>query len=107
RATFTDGFDGLPVFSPDGKKLCWTSNRAADGTSQLYLADWNQAAALSAINTSPRRGGAPDAVPKSSRRETIVSVAPDRVPPAAAGGYVPVFRVVVLRGEGGVLASGV
>ena len=60
RATFTDGFDGLPVFSPDGKKLCWTSNRAADGTSQLYLADWNQAAALSAINTSPRRGGAPD-----------------------------------------------
>ena len=25
RITFTDGFDGLPVFSPDGKKLCWTS----------------------------------------------------------------------------------
>ena len=26
--TFTEGFDGLPVFSPDGKKLCWTSGRA-------------------------------------------------------------------------------
>ena len=29
--TFTDGFDGLPVFSPDGTKLCWTSGRAPDG----------------------------------------------------------------------------
>ena len=27
RVTFTPGFDGLPVFSPDGKKLCWTSGR--------------------------------------------------------------------------------
>ena len=25
RVTFTDGFDGLPVFSPDGKQLCWTT----------------------------------------------------------------------------------
>ncbi|MBI1924177.1 PD40 domain-containing protein, partial [Candidatus Poribacteria bacterium] len=27
RVTYTEGFDGLPVFSPDGKRLCWTSNR--------------------------------------------------------------------------------
>ncbi len=31
RVTFTTGFDGLPVFSPDGKKLCWTSGRTSDG----------------------------------------------------------------------------
>ena len=31
RVTFTPGFDGLPVFSPDGKKLCWTSGRTGDG----------------------------------------------------------------------------
>src|SRR5262249_10426890 len=37
RVTFTDGFDGLPVFSPDGTKLCWTSGRAPDGQSQLFL----------------------------------------------------------------------
>ncbi len=31
RVTTTDGFDGLPVFSPDGKTLAWTSGRTADG----------------------------------------------------------------------------
>ena len=32
--------DVLPVFSPDGKKLMWTSTRTEDGTSQLWIADW-------------------------------------------------------------------
>jgi Tol biopolymer transport system component len=48
RVTFTDGFDGLPVFSPDGTKLSWTSGRTADGKAQIFLADWNHAAALEA-----------------------------------------------------------
>ncbi|MEO6872868.1 MAG: M28 family peptidase [Chthoniobacterales bacterium] len=55
RVTFTPGFDGLPVFSPDGKKLCWTSGRTSDGKSQLFLADWNDAAAQAAIAASPMR----------------------------------------------------
>jgi len=58
RVTFTDGFDGLPVFAPDGGRLCWTSNRAADGKSQLFMANWNHAAALAAIAQAPRRGPA-------------------------------------------------
>ncbi|HXG48340.1 MAG TPA: M28 family peptidase [Methylomirabilota bacterium] len=56
RVTFTDGFDGLPVFSPDGRKLCWTSNRTADRQSQLFLAEWNHAAALAALGQAPARG---------------------------------------------------
>ena len=52
RVTFTDGFDGLPVFSPDGQKLCWTSNRGSEKQSQLYLADWNHEAALAALDIS-------------------------------------------------------
>lgn len=49
RVSFTDGFDGLPVFSPDGQKICWTSNRTADKQSQLFLANWNHQAALAAL----------------------------------------------------------
>lgn len=32
--------DVLPVFSPDGNRLMWTSTRTADGTSQLFIADF-------------------------------------------------------------------
>jgi Tol biopolymer transport system component len=56
RVTFTPGFDGLPVFSPDGKKLCWTSGRTGDGKSQLFLADWNDAAARAALSAAPKQG---------------------------------------------------
>ena len=55
RVTFTPGFDGLPVFSPDGKKLCWASGRTTDGKSQIFLADWNEAEALKAIEEAPKR----------------------------------------------------
>src|SRR6201981_2379397 len=27
RLTYTDGFDGFPLFSPEGKKLVWISGR--------------------------------------------------------------------------------
>ncbi len=60
RVTFTNGFDGLPVFSPDGKKLCWTSGRTSDGKAQLFLADWNDEAAKEAIENAPLRAGSKD-----------------------------------------------
>ncbi len=40
RITDHKGADVLPVFSPDGSKLMWTSTRGPDGTSQLWIADW-------------------------------------------------------------------
>jgi Tol biopolymer transport system component len=40
RITDDPGADVLPVFSPDGKKLMWTSNRTADHSSQLWIADF-------------------------------------------------------------------
>ncbi|SKB09224.1 Periplasmic component of the Tol biopolymer transport system [Prosthecobacter debontii] len=49
RVTTTDGFDGLPVFSPDGQKLSWTSGRTSNGQSQIFMADWNDAAARKAL----------------------------------------------------------
>ncbi len=54
QITSTDGFDGLPVFSPDGNRLCWTSNRNNQKVSQLYIAMWDHEAALEAISLSPR-----------------------------------------------------
>jgi Tol biopolymer transport system component len=55
RVTFTDGFDGLPVFSPGGHRLCWTSSRTADAKAQLFFADWKHAEAVVALDASPRR----------------------------------------------------
>ena len=49
RVTFHDKFDGLPVFSPDGKRLAWTSGRTTNGDSQLFLAEWNHEAALKTL----------------------------------------------------------
>jgi TolB protein len=40
RITYSPAADLLPVFSPDGKKLMWTSTRTADHSSQLFLADF-------------------------------------------------------------------
>ncbi len=45
RVTYTDGFDGLPVFLPGGDQLSWTSTRTPKEQSQIFLADWNDAEA--------------------------------------------------------------
>src|SRR6266545_2394846 len=55
RVTYADGFDGLPVPSPDGKRLAWTSTRGGGSAGQLYLADWNHEAALKALRAAPER----------------------------------------------------
>ena len=38
RLTFSPAADVLPVFTPDGKKLMWTSTRTGDHSSQLFIA---------------------------------------------------------------------
>jgi Tol biopolymer transport system component len=55
QVTFTDGFDGLPVPTPDGKRLVWTSSRHGGKGAQLYIAEWNHAAALEALAAAPAR----------------------------------------------------
>ncbi len=49
RITTTEGFDSLPVFTPDGKELSWTSTRTPDKKAQIFLAGWNDAAARKAL----------------------------------------------------------
>lgn len=55
RVTYSDGFDGLPVPSPDGKMLAWTSTRGGGSAGQLFLAQWNHEKALEAIARAPLR----------------------------------------------------
>jgi len=59
RVTWTPGFDGLPVPSPDGRRLAWTSTRRG-GQGQIMLGEWNHERALELLAASPPRvaGGA-------------------------------------------------
>jgi Tol biopolymer transport system component len=53
RVTYSDGFDGLPVPSPDGKTLAWTSSRSGGAAGQLFLGQWNHEKALEALSQAP------------------------------------------------------
>ncbi len=57
RITYTDGFDGLPVPSPDGTQIAFTSSRAggAGSAGQIYLAQWNHQAAMAALKAAGPR----------------------------------------------------
>lgn len=55
RVTYTEKFDGLPAFSPDGGTLVWTSNNTDTSMSQLFIGSWDHAAARTALAESPLR----------------------------------------------------
>jgi len=55
RVTYSDGFDGLPVPSPDGTRLSWTSSRGGGNGGQVYIGEWDHEAALAALAAAPAR----------------------------------------------------
>jgi Tol biopolymer transport system component len=55
RITYSDGFDGLPVPSPDGTQIAFTSSRGGGREGQIFLAQWNHKAALRALAAAPAR----------------------------------------------------
>ena len=42
RITESPEFDGFPMFSADGKRIVWASNRnaAKSGDTNIFIADW-------------------------------------------------------------------
>lgn len=52
RVTNMPGFDGLPVFSPDGLSLSW-SRKDQSGESQIYIGQWNDEKIRKALNLPP------------------------------------------------------
>lgn len=61
RVTYTDGFDGLPVPSPDGRSLAWTSSRGGGEGAQIYMATWDHDRAIAALAAQPARSSTPSA----------------------------------------------
>ncbi len=55
RVTHSDGFDGLPVFTPDGKRLAWTTGRTPEKQPQIFLADWNDEEARRLLGLSSEK----------------------------------------------------
>ncbi len=55
RITYSNGFDGLPVPSPDGTQIAFTSARSGGGAGQIFLAQWNHEAAMKALKAAPPR----------------------------------------------------
>jgi Tol biopolymer transport system component len=55
RVTYSVGFDALPVPSPDGRQLAWTSTRSGGSDGQIFLAQWNHEKALEALRAAPAR----------------------------------------------------
>ena len=55
RLTFAPGADVLPVFSPDYKKLMWTSTRDGRQPSQIYIADFTPPADSGLGSRPPER----------------------------------------------------
>lgn len=66
RVTRLDDFDGLPVFTPDGRHLSWT-HRNGKGDSQILMADWND-------DQARRLLGLPAEVPRAERLSPRLSV---------------------------------
>ncbi|MGZ3723527.1 MAG: M28 family peptidase, partial [Bdellovibrionales bacterium] len=52
RVTDLPGFDGLPVFTPDGNSVVW-SHTNEKGEAQLYKAKWDDAVARKALKLDP------------------------------------------------------
>ena len=75
RVSFSEGFDGLPVFSPDGRRLSWSSARTADKKPQIFLADWDDAGARKVLGLGPasRRQPRPAAAPAGDLTSAPIS----------------------------------
>jgi Tol biopolymer transport system component len=85
RVTDTEGFDGLPVLAPDGRRIAWASKRTGDRTAQIFVADWDHAKARALLEQ------APDAAPSADPAR--VEPAKDEAPTSPVAQSAPSVRV--------------
>ena len=65
RVTNLDGFDGLPVFTPDGQKLTW-NHKISSSESQIFIGDWSDSVARAALELPPQAPHVPPLKPEIS-----------------------------------------
>jgi len=75
RVTQSEGFDGLPVFTPDGKRLAWASSRTPDKKAQIFIADWDDAAARELLGLAA--AGSEPAPARADRGSVLGSTSPE------------------------------
>lgn len=81
RVSQSEGFDGLPTFSPDGTQISWTY-RGENGESQIYLAQWDHQKALSLIEKqrppTPQKLSLSSAVTEADTRQIVEYLASEK-----------------------------
>jgi len=85
RVSHTAGFDGLPVFTPDGHQLSWTTNRTTNNQSQIFLAEWDHQQALKLLGLEAAEDG--------SRTESMANAATIGRAPSARPDFAPADAV--------------
>ncbi len=80
RVTYTNGFDGLPAFSPDGRQLAWTTNRGPGRQSQIFIAKWNHQRALDMLELRSAEERPSLALAALAARGSVRATTPDCSP---------------------------
>ena len=98
RVTETEGFDGLASFTPDGKQITWTSNRNSKKQSQIYIANWNDAAARKLLGLGSEPLAAAAKPPSGTGRESSdINTAIDYGKKSAAAGNANFRDIDIIR----------
>ncbi len=75
RVSEREGFDGLPMFHPGGKRIAWTSNATSNKTSQIFIGDWNDAEARRLLGLDSQGALLANFKPQAAATKTEISEA--------------------------------
>ena len=99
RVTSHERFDSLPVFSPDGRTLVWTSSRTADSKPQLFTANWNDEAARELLGLGDETTLLPGETPALPESNAAISADDLRLHVEALASEAMEGRLTGSRGE--------
>jgi Tol biopolymer transport system component/Zn-dependent M28 family amino/carboxypeptidase len=99
RVTYTSGFDGLPVFTPDGTELAWTTNRTEKKQSQIFKGRWNDQKARELLGLDGSADSDGDVTEDQSAAIAAAAATEDGFSPADIGRHVDYLTRPELAGR--------